>query len=45
MAKIYYLYKNIRDIDIYIKFKILKVKVLIIFLSIISFSLLKEGYY
>lgn len=45
MAIKYDLYKNIGDIDIYIDFEILIVKVIIIFLSTVGFSLLREGYY
>ena len=37
------LYKNIGDVDIYIEFEMLKVKVLIIFLSIVGFLLPREG--
>ncbi len=39
------LYKYIGDINIYTEFKILKVRVPIIFLNTVGFSPLREGYY
>jgi hypothetical protein len=39
------LYKNIRDINACIDFKMIKVKVLIIFTYIVGFPLRKEGRY
>jgi hypothetical protein len=37
------LYENIGDINVYIEFEILKVKVPIIFLGTVGFSPLREG--
>jgi hypothetical protein len=39
------LYNNIRDIDVCIAFRVLKVKVLVIFLIIKGFSLRKDKRY
>ena len=43
VATDYDLYKKSRDIDVYIEFEILKIKVLIIFLDTVGFSLLRDG--
>ena len=36
-------YKNVRDVNVCIEFEMLKVKVLIIFLGTVGFSLRREG--
>ena len=41
----YDLYTIIRDVQVYIKFDLYKIKILIILLNIISFSLFKNKYY
>jgi hypothetical protein len=41
----YDLYKKIRDIDMYTEFKMLEVKVLIIFLGTMGVSLRRDGRY